>query len=112
MFFFLLPSHPPLNVLEQATIEQCVVGPNHAAFLLEVRNESEAVQSPVPSRFLSQGNSRYGGLGSADPAARQAVLFPGFCAAVLLSPDVGFLWREGLPFLWADSRGRQDLITE
>lgn len=29
-------SHPPLNVLEQATIKQCVVGPNHAAFLLEV----------------------------------------------------------------------------
>ncbi|KAJ8386321.1 hypothetical protein AAFF_G00175170 [Aldrovandia affinis] len=28
-------SHPPLNVLEQATIKQCVVGPNHAAFLLE-----------------------------------------------------------------------------
>ncbi|MBZ3874097.1 E3 ubiquitin-protein ligase UBR5 [Sciurus carolinensis] len=27
--------HPPLNVLEQATIKQCVVGPNHAAFLLE-----------------------------------------------------------------------------
>ncbi|MXQ94451.1 hypothetical protein E5288_WYG022440 [Bos mutus] len=31
-----LNSHPPLNVLEQATIKQCVVGPNHAAFLLEV----------------------------------------------------------------------------
>ncbi|KAG8133848.1 hypothetical protein E2320_011606 [Naja naja] len=30
-----LNSHPPLNVLEQATIKQCVVGPNHAAFLLE-----------------------------------------------------------------------------
>ncbi|XP_069477553.1 E3 ubiquitin-protein ligase UBR5 isoform X1 [Ambystoma mexicanum] len=30
-----LSSHPPLNVLEQATIKQCVVGPNHAAFLLE-----------------------------------------------------------------------------
>ncbi|XP_072562057.1 E3 ubiquitin-protein ligase UBR5 isoform X7 [Paramormyrops kingsleyae] len=28
-------SHPPLNVLEQATIKQCVVGPSHAAFLLE-----------------------------------------------------------------------------
>ncbi|MBN3274321.1 UBR5 ligase, partial [Polyodon spathula] len=28
-------SYPPLNVLEQATIKQCVVGPNHAAFLLE-----------------------------------------------------------------------------
>ncbi|KAG2465140.1 UBR5 ligase, partial [Polypterus senegalus] len=28
-------SHPPLNVLEQAAIRQCVVGPNHAAFLLE-----------------------------------------------------------------------------
>ncbi|KAJ7338019.1 hypothetical protein JRQ81_010545 [Phrynocephalus forsythii] len=28
-------SHPPLNVLEQATFKQCVVGPNHAAFLLE-----------------------------------------------------------------------------
>lgn len=33
---FSFPSHPPLNVLEQATIKQCVVGPNHAAFLLEV----------------------------------------------------------------------------
>uniref|UniRef100_UPI00398F2B03 E3 ubiquitin-protein ligase UBR5 isoform X3 n=1 Tax=Pristiophorus japonicus TaxID=55135 RepID=UPI00398F2B03 len=32
---FNLSSHPPLNVLEQATIKQCVVGPNHAAFLLE-----------------------------------------------------------------------------
>lgn len=30
-----LSSHPPLNVLEQTTIKQCVVGPNHAAFLLE-----------------------------------------------------------------------------
>ncbi|KAK6491509.1 E3 ubiquitin-protein ligase UBR5 isoform X6 [Huso huso] len=30
-----LNSHPPLNLLEQATIKQCVVGPNHAAFLLE-----------------------------------------------------------------------------
>ncbi|XP_039593142.1 E3 ubiquitin-protein ligase UBR5 isoform X6 [Polypterus senegalus] len=30
-----LNSHPPLNVLEQAAIRQCVVGPNHAAFLLE-----------------------------------------------------------------------------
>ncbi|XP_048881123.1 E3 ubiquitin-protein ligase UBR5-like isoform X6 [Brienomyrus brachyistius] len=28
-------SHPPLSVLEQAIIKQCVVGPNHAAFLLE-----------------------------------------------------------------------------
>ncbi|KAJ8394592.1 hypothetical protein AAFF_G00043950 [Aldrovandia affinis] len=28
-------SHPPLNVLEQATIKQCVVGPNHTGFLLE-----------------------------------------------------------------------------
>ncbi|XP_041104644.1 E3 ubiquitin-protein ligase UBR5 isoform X7 [Polyodon spathula] len=30
-----LNSHPPLNLLEQATIKQCVVGPNHTAFLLE-----------------------------------------------------------------------------
>ncbi|XP_051791686.1 E3 ubiquitin-protein ligase UBR5 isoform X2 [Erpetoichthys calabaricus] len=30
-----LNSHPPLNVLEQTAIRQCVVGPNHAAFLLE-----------------------------------------------------------------------------
>lgn len=35
-YFSLFLSHPPLNVLEQATIKQCVVGPNHAAFLLEV----------------------------------------------------------------------------
>ncbi|KAJ8353856.1 hypothetical protein SKAU_G00214230 [Synaphobranchus kaupii] len=28
-------SHPPLSVLEQAIIKQCVVGPNHAGFLLE-----------------------------------------------------------------------------
>lgn len=35
---FFVFSHPPLNVLEQATIKQCVVGPNHAAFLLEVND--------------------------------------------------------------------------
>lgn len=29
-------SHPQLNLLEQATLKQCVVGPNHAGFLLEV----------------------------------------------------------------------------
>uniref|UniRef100_A0A3P8XHU6 E3 ubiquitin-protein ligase UBR5 n=1 Tax=Esox lucius TaxID=8010 RepID=A0A3P8XHU6_ESOLU len=28
-------SHPHLNLLEQATLKQCVVGPNHAGFLLE-----------------------------------------------------------------------------
>ncbi|XP_035381953.1 E3 ubiquitin-protein ligase UBR5 isoform X1 [Electrophorus electricus] len=28
-------SHPQLNLLEQATLKQCVVGPNHAGFLLE-----------------------------------------------------------------------------
>ncbi|KAG7270745.1 LOW QUALITY PROTEIN: hypothetical protein CRUP_010579 [Coryphaenoides rupestris] len=28
-------SHPHLTVLEQATLKQCVVGPNHAGFLLE-----------------------------------------------------------------------------
>lgn len=36
VFLLLCPSHPPLSVLEQAIIKQCVVGPNHAAFLLEV----------------------------------------------------------------------------
>lgn len=29
-------SHPHLGLLEQATLKQCVVGPNHAGFLLEV----------------------------------------------------------------------------
>lgn len=29
-------SHPHLSLLEQATLKQCVVGPNHAGFLLEV----------------------------------------------------------------------------
>uniref|UniRef100_A0A8C8J7R5 E3 ubiquitin-protein ligase UBR5 n=1 Tax=Oncorhynchus tshawytscha TaxID=74940 RepID=A0A8C8J7R5_ONCTS len=28
-------SHPHLNLLEQASLKQCVVGPNHAGFLLE-----------------------------------------------------------------------------
>lgn len=34
--FFLQHSHPHLSLLEQATLKQCVVGPNHAGFLLEV----------------------------------------------------------------------------
>lgn len=33
---FFHPSHPHLGLLEQATLKQCVVGPNHAGFLLEV----------------------------------------------------------------------------
>lgn len=32
-------SHPHLSLLEQATLKQCVVGPNHAGFLLEVMIE-------------------------------------------------------------------------
>lgn len=28
-------SHPHLSLLEQASLKQCVVGPNHAGFLLE-----------------------------------------------------------------------------
>ena len=33
-------SHPHLSLLEQATLKQCVVGPNHAGFLLEVMIEN------------------------------------------------------------------------
>jgi hypothetical protein len=32
-------SHPHLNLLEQASLKQCVVGPNHAGFLLEVTSK-------------------------------------------------------------------------
>ena len=37
---FLPCSHPHLSLLEQATLKQCVVGPSHAGFLLEVHGRT------------------------------------------------------------------------
>ncbi|XP_063307259.1 E3 ubiquitin-protein ligase UBR5 isoform X4 [Pelobates fuscus] len=56
-----LSSHPPLNVLEQTTIKQCVVGPNHAAFLLEDGRVCRIGFSVQPDRLeLSKPESNDG----------------------------------------------------
>uniref|UniRef100_A0A8C7NHR3 E3 ubiquitin-protein ligase UBR5 n=1 Tax=Oncorhynchus mykiss TaxID=8022 RepID=A0A8C7NHR3_ONCMY len=62
-------SHPHLNLLEQATLKQCVVGPNHAGFLLEdgrVCRISFAVQPDRLELTKPDGNdgSKLSGSGS------------------------------------------------
>uniref|UniRef100_A0A8C7C593 E3 ubiquitin-protein ligase UBR5 n=1 Tax=Oncorhynchus kisutch TaxID=8019 RepID=A0A8C7C593_ONCKI len=62
-------SHPHLNLLEQASLKQCVVGPNHAGFLLEdgrVCRISFAVQPDRLELTKPDGNdgSKLSGSGS------------------------------------------------
>ncbi|KAK7885986.1 hypothetical protein WMY93_025607 [Mugilogobius chulae] len=49
-------SHPHLSLLEQASLKQCVVGPNHAGFLLEAQVVLQGKSRSVIIRELQRTN--------------------------------------------------------